>query len=131
MVRIVNMKIWHHGRQKRQILIQIWSCTDFLYVRQCNVELYMAFEKKLYYLVSTCHLELDFPHTFYSMQIEQNVWGISGSGKNRKTGFSWFNGNLFWNPHGIEVRNPLRVKWVIFSHALIGSGRVCEVWNYL
>ena len=47
----------------------------------------MAFEKKLYYLVSTYHLEKDFLHTFYTMQIEQNVWGIFGSEKTRKTNF--------------------------------------------
>ena len=47
----------------------------------------MAFEKKLYYLVSTCHLELDFPHTFYSMRTEQNVWRNSGFGTNRETNF--------------------------------------------
>ena len=48
----------------------------------------MAFEKKLYYLVSTCHLEKDFPHTFYTMQIEQNVWGIFGYEKTQKNEFS-------------------------------------------
>ena len=86
----------------------------------------MAFEKKLYYLVSTCHLEKDFLHTFYTMQIEQNVWGIFESEKNQKNEFSWFNGNQLWNPHGIEVRNPLKVEWAYFFRALIDSGMVCQ-----